>query len=334
MTSDRNRSQRRDALAPQIAPVVLANLRAQRPFHDAHLYQSQDTACDPFAAHPAFANSFDWHSSVHSHWTAAQLIGHDPAPAEEGNLLGELRAVLKQHLSDDRIRAEAQYLRANPSYERPYGWAWALMLAAAVPHRALVAMAAAIAERAIRWMNALPIPIRHGVHSNSAFALRLMLHAAEALQFAELDHAVRTHAMRWFADDRDWPVRWERSGHDFLSPALAEADLMRSVLPSPDFAAWWNGFVPNLEPGSPLLQPATVPNVDDGQIVHLHGLNLSRAAALARIARTLDRPTLVRAACALYEASVDRAVSGHYTETHWLPTFAWDAAVAIDEDCV
>jgi hypothetical protein len=73
-----------------------------------------------------------------------------------------------------------------------------------------------------------------------------------------------------------------------------------------------------------------VPNVADGQIVHLHGLNLSRAGMLARIARALGEPALLDYANRLYRASVDHAVSGNYLETHWLATFAWAAATSIE----
>lgn len=320
-----------DALAPRIAPVVLANLTTPWPYHDSHVFENGDLPHDPFVAHPAFGNSFDWHSSVHSHWTALQL-------AERGD--ADLVNALARNLSPAKIAAETRYLRRRETYERPYGWAWALRLAASAQTCAaevvaccgaeLREMGAAIGDAALRWLDVLPLPVRHGVHSNTAFAMGLMHDASDALKLDALKRAIERHALEWFGADREWPAAWERSGNDFLSPGLAEADLMRRVLAREKFGAWWKGFVPALLPQSPLLSVASVPNVTDGQLVHLHGLNLSRAATLAVLARVLHDSTLLQYARRLYQASVDRAVTGHYSELHWLPTFAWTAATAID----
>jgi hypothetical protein len=319
-----------DALAPRIAPVLLANLTTRYPYHDAHVFESGDPPHDPFTAHPAFGNSFDWHSSVHSHWTALQL-------AQRGH--AELEYAVTQNLSAENVAAETEYLRLHKGYERPYGWAWALLLAASaqvsseVPRpraAALSAMVALIGEAALRWLDALPLPVRHGVHSNTAFAMGLMHDACDALGFVQLKGSIERRASEWFGDDRAWPSAYERSGNDFLSPGLTQAELMCRVLPGEEFSAWWKAFVPELSPQSPLLSVAPVPSVSDGQIVHLHGLNLSRAAALAHVARILNDSSLLDGALRLYEASVDRAVDGHYSEVHWLPTFAWRAAIAID----
>lgn len=320
-----------DALAPRILPVVLANITTRNPYHDSHLFERGDAPHDPFAAHPAFGNSFDWHSSVHSHWTALALIERGGEPLEE--------AVVK-NLRAENVTAETTYLRSRPSYERPYGWAWGLLLAAAAESSALETiracaaglhpMAGAIADAALAWIELLPLPVRHGVHSNTAFAMGLMHDACDALDLARLKVAIERRAREWFGADRDWPQKWERSGNDFVSPGLTEADLMRRVLSRAEFGAWWKDFLPALSSESPLLCVAHVPNVDDGQIVHLHGLNLSRAASLAKLARTLDDSSLLEAARRLYDASADRAAAGHYSELHWLPTFAWMAAIAID----
>jgi hypothetical protein len=320
-----------DALAPRIAPVLLANLTTRYPYHDSHVFESGDAPYDPFGAHPAFGNSFDWHSSVHSHWTALQL-------AERGD--ADLADALARNLNAANVAAEAEYLRRRETFERPYGWAWALLLAAsaqtstAVPVRSraaqLCGMAAVIADAALRWLDLLPLPVRHGVHSNTAFAMGLMHDACDTLKLAKLKHRIEQRARAWFGDDREWPAAWERSGNDFLSPGLAEADLMRRVLERGSFGAWWRGFAPAISSQSPLLAIAPVPNVADGQIVHLHGLNLSRSGTLAAMARTLSDSTLLESARRLYEASVGRAVTGHYSELHWLPTFSWMAATAID----
>lgn len=320
-----------DVLAPRLAPVLLVNLRTRYPYHDSHVFENGEPPHDPFAAHPAFGNSFDWHSSVHSTWTALQL-------ADRGD--AALAQALAQNLSAPNVAGETEYLRRRKTYERPYGRAWALLLAASAQTSAVAAprscvkelysMGVAIADAALEWLDALPFPVRHGVHSNTAFAIGLMHDACTALELPTLRNAIDRRAREWFGADREWPATLERSGNDFLSPGLTEADLMRRVLGRDEFAAWWKQFVPALSPQSPLLAVAHVPNVADGQIVHLHGLNLSRAAALAAMACTLGDAALLRGARRLYGASADRAINGHYSELHWLPTFAWRAATAID----
>lgn len=320
-----------DALASRIAPVLLANLRTRYPYHDSHLFESGDAFHDPFAAHPAFANSFDWHSSVHSHWTALKL-------AERGRR--DLAAAVARNLTAPKIAAETEYLRRRKTYERPYGWAWALLLAASAQTSGVAtmrdcaaelrAMAESIADVALHWLRVLPLPVRHGVHSNTAFAMGLMHDACDPLGLVTLKLAVEERARTWFGADRDWASQWERSGNDFLSPGLAEADLMRRVLSHDEFASWWKGFVPVLSPESVLISVAEVPSIADGQIAHLHGLNLSRASTLAKIAPILSDAALIEHATRLYDASVDRAVTGEYSKLHWLPTFAWMAATAID----
>lgn len=320
----------RDELAPRILPVVLSNVTTHYPYHDAHVSTASDRPRDPAVAHPSFGNSYDWHSSVHSHWTAVQLIEHFTArPVQDAGTLGQLKGAVADHLSAKHVAVETAYLKNHRTYERPYGWAWAMRLATCAP--SLDAMASWIGEAAIAWMTALPEPVRHGVHSNTAFALGLMHDAASVLHFDGVRQTIETRARAWFAHDREWPARWERSGNDFLSPGLAEADLMRRILPRDEFVAWWNGFLPDLAPGARILEPVRVPDVADGQIVHLHGLNLSRAGALARIAITVESNDLVAAARRLYAASVDRAVDGDYLATHWLATFAWDAVVSNEQ---
>ena len=331
----------RSALAPRILPVVLANVTTHYPYHDSHLATAGDPPRDAAIAHPSFGNSFDWHSSVHSHWTAVQLLDHFAAhPARNEEQLAQLEGIVVEHLQRGKIEIETEYLRQHRTYERPYGWAWALMLAAAVHESsvpeilrcapAIERLAQHVASAAVPWIEALPEPVRHGVHSNTPYALGLMHDAARALQFGDLQRTVEKRARVLFAGDEGWPERWERSGHDFLSPGLAEADLMRRVTSRDEFAKWFDAFLPALAPGARILEPVDVPDVADGQIVHLHGLNLSRAGALARIATAIDDTALFDCARRLYAASVDRAVEGDYLATHWLATFAWDAAASLE----
>lgn len=320
-----------DELAPRIVPVILANVTIRYPYHDAHLTVAGEIPHDPTARHPAFGNSFDWHSSVHSHWTGVQLLEHFAArKAGAPQELAALQTALANNLEAANLTAETAYLASHASYERPYGRAWVMLLASSTQNSALREMATRIAEATITWLAVLPEPVRHGVHTNTAFALGLMLDAARVLGLATLEASITDRAQAWFSADRDWPGRLERSGNDFLSPGLAEADLMRRVLSPDAFARWFRTFLPRLSPESHILAVVDVPDVADGQIVHWHGLNLSRAGMLARLAQVLGKPTLRNHACRLYRASVDHAVAGNYLETHWLATFAWDAATSLD----
>lgn len=346
-----------DALAPRIAPVVVANLTMPFPYHDSHLFRGAGEVADPMVAHPAFGNSYDWHSSVHSHWAAMALVAHvargSGGAGADSDVLA-LRAAIARNLTPENLAVEGAYLSANPWYERPYGRAWALALAAAAARssvddlRALVArlraMARPIADGVVDWLEVMPAPVRHGTHANTAFALGLFFDAAGVLGFDDLTRAVTARAKAWFADDREYPQAWERSAHDFLSPGLAEADLMRRASGPDAFAAWWSAFLGSATIDAEMFAIADVPNVADGQIVHLHGLNLSRAGMLARIATALhrhrepgrergagdDARALLERARHLYAAGVDHAAGDDYLSTHWLATFAWDAAASLD----
>lgn len=340
------------ALAPRIAPIVHANITTHYPYHDSHLYRASGAAFDAIIAHPAFGNAYDWHSSVHSHWTAVHLLEHFACTGEAREPVERLRAAVAHNLTAAHVAAEAAHLAEHLWYERPYGRAWLLALTAAIAASpladvrallpALRAAADTVAEEFVRWLDVMPAPVRHGVHANTAFALGLALDAARALELGELEGAVVERTREWFAGDRDYPHAWERSGHDFLSPGLAEADLLRRVVEPAAFRSWWEAFLDSAGQNAEIFTVANVPRVADGQIVHLHGLNLSRAAMLARIASALlaapgggssngaGASELLGYAERLYRAGADFAVDGDYHSTHWLATFAWNAAVSID----
>jgi hypothetical protein len=233
------------------------------------------------------------------------------------------------------MAAEAHYLREAPGFERPYGWAWAMVLAAAVATSAdeaaerwldaMAPLADAVEELTVDWLRQAALPVRHGAHSNSAFALSLLIDAGNALGRDELVTVCRAKAVEWFADDRDYPVAWEPSGEDFLSPALTEADLMRRVLPT-GFSDWLDGFLPGLS--SALLEPVAVGEGVDGRQGHLRGLNLSRAWLLSGLSGGLPaqdprRSLLQNAAGRHLDEALPSVVSGDFVLDHWLATFAF-----------
>lgn len=329
------------AHADGYARVGLANIRREFPHHEALLLADERPPPRPRELHPAFYGSFDWHSCVEMHWMLLRLLRLAPelVPADE------IRAALDRHLTAEHLAAETQFFAdaAQRGNERPYGWGWALALAheaaswPADPHAArwaghLRGLAGLFTERFVEWLGRMAYPVRHGVHSNTAFALRRALPHAEltaATGGDRLRAAIRDAADRWFRGDRDYPAGWEPSGTDFLSPALAEAELMAALLPAGEFASWLDGFLPGLADGAPaaLFTPALVTDPTDGQGAHLHGLNLSRACAARRIAEALPADDPRRGALAGLvrshaDAALPHAVGTDYMVEHWLACYA------------
>jgi hypothetical protein len=288
-----------------------------------------DVDVTPERLHPAFHGSFDWHSSVHMHWSALRLR---PSVADPG----PLTELLDARLTEEHCAVEAEYLLRHRRFERPYGWAWTAMLAATATgtsyEGATRVLADAVFELVLEWLPRLAYPVRHGEHANTAFGLALVHEAAEALGREDVVDAIGEATVRWFGDERDYPASWEPGGSDFISPALCEADLVRRVLPADRFATWLAGFLPGLgEDGDPLLTVPTVLDRTDGKAVHLFGLALSRAWQLRLLAPYLtpDRQERVAASTAHQVDEVGKEIDeGDFMSTHWLVSFAVLAVTA------
>ncbi|HET6503248.1 MAG TPA: DUF2891 domain-containing protein [Amycolatopsis sp.] len=322
--------------APRYAAVALRNLATEFPYAPQHLVRDGEDRATPRELHPAFHTSFDWHSCVHMHWLLVRVLTRWPDELDTGLV----RSTLDKNLTEPALATEADYLRGDPSFERPYGWAWAMVLAAALAtstdpgaarwSAAMVPLREAVEELTLAWLRKSPLPDRYGVHSNGAFALSLLIDAASALGREELLATCRAAARIWFAGEKDYPASWEPNAHDFLSPALTEADLMRRVLPEPDFPGWLDAFLPGLASGTAanLLEPAEVRDAADGHQGHLYGLNLSRSWQLARLADALPAadprvPLLRASAIRQRDAALPRVVSGSFVHDHWLATYAF-----------
>ena len=323
--------------ASQFARLALANVAREYPNKLDHVMAGPQDIAAPRALHPAFFGSFDWHSCVHAHWLLVRVLKTHPDLPEAG----AIRAALETTLSSSNLEVEAAYLRRPEAraFERSYGWAWLLKLAQELScwgdrdahrwSRDLMPLAYAFAERYVEWLDAATYPIRHGVHTNTAFALAFALDYAGDCDAQVLRRAAEAKARAWYIDDVDAPAAWEPSGADFFSPTLIEADLMRRVLDADAFADWLACFLPGIAKRKPaaLFTPAVVSNRSDPYIVHLDGLNLSRAWCWRAIAAALpaDDP---RAAIAVAAADVHQdaglrgVASGEYVGDHWLATFA------------
>jgi hypothetical protein len=320
--------------APRYASIALHNLATDIPHHLDHLCVEAGESPAIRELHPAFHSSFDWHSCVHMHWLLVRLLSGWPDAVDAA----QIREALDENLTPGALAAEAAYLRSAPSFERPYGWAWALLLAAAVATSpdpaakrwadAIEPLADAVEDLTVDWLQQSALPVRHGVHSNSAFALSLIIEAAGTLGREDLVAACRAKSRTWFLEDRDYPLGWEPSGEDFLSPAFTEADLMRRVLPAEEFPAWLDAFLPGLANGDTPLEPVPVRYPVDGRQGHLQGLNLSRAWQLSELSTALPpgdtrQPVLRAAADRHLEQSLPAVVSGDFVHDHWLATFAY-----------
>jgi hypothetical protein len=322
-------------LASRLAAIALGHVTREYPNKLDHVLSGPADAQGPRALHPVFYGSFDWHSCVHGYWLLAHLHRACPAlPEAEA-----IRALLDAHLTPENVAAECAYLERPGArgFERPYGWAWLLKLAAELAQHGggdargwsatLAPLARAFAVRFRAFLPMATYPVRTGTHSSTAFALALALDYAAACEDAGLDRMLRETALRWYADDRDCQA-WEPGGDDFLSPALIEAECMRRVLPPDAFAGWFARFLPRLGAGEPgtLFRPAIVSDRSDGKTAHLDGLNLSRAWCWRSLAVPLPehdprRGTMLRAAEAHLAASLP-FVAGEYMGEHWLATYA------------
>jgi hypothetical protein len=323
--------------AAAFADIALANVVREFPNKLDHVMGAAGDVRRPRELHPAFYGSFDWHSCVHMHWLLARVRRIVPdLPQRKA-----IEALFDAHLTPSHIAAECAYLARAESrgFERTYGWAWLLELATELRRDSdaesrrwsatLKPLTDAFVRRYIDYLPSQHYPLRTGVHSNSAFGLLFALDHARAAGDVALDALCGERARTWFGGDRDAPVAWEPSGADFLSPALLEAELMRRVLPMPEFSGWLTGFLPGLARREPaaLFTPAEVTDRTDPYIVHLDGLNFSRAWCLRGIASALSesdpRAAILRRSGVVHlEAAMEGLAGGDYMGEHWLATFA------------
>jgi hypothetical protein len=325
------------ASVDRFAALALACVDTEYPNKIGHVLNSDDDVAPPRKLTPAFYGCFDWHSSVHGHWLLARLAKRHP----ESEFAAPARAALARSLTAARLQAEAAYLAGDgrASFERPYGLAWLLCLAEELRSwddgdaqqwaANLAPLETEAADRIASWLPKLYYPIRTGEHSQTAFAFGLILDWARAVDNRAMAGLVEETAIRFYLDDRACPLGYEPSGQDFLSPCLAEADLMRRLLDPDRFAAWLGSFLPQIPiDGDPGWLPiGVVTDRADGKLAHLDGLNLSRAWMLEGIASGLpgDDPRLpaLRAAADAHRQSGLASVTGeHYEGGHWLGSFA------------
>jgi len=325
------------AAAQRFATLALTCVQKEYPNKIAHVLSGDADVQPPRSLTPAFYGCYDWHSAVHAHWLLARIARRFPG-SETANAA---RAALAVSLTPENIGPEVDYMRGQgrTSFERPYGLAWLLALAAELRSwndpqartwaAALSPLEAEAAARIASWLPKLHYPIRIGEHSQTAFAFGLIYDWARIAGNSSMLALLESRGRDYYLGDRDCPLAYEPSGEDFLSPCLAEADFVRRILPATEYAAWLTGFLPRIprSASADWLAPGVVTDRSDPKLAHIDGLNLSRAWMLEGIAAGLpkgDRRLAALAAAAMaHAAAALPAVTGeHYEGGHWLGTFA------------
>jgi hypothetical protein len=302
----------------------------------AHVLNSADDVKPPQELTPAFYGCYDWHSAVHGHWLLVRLIRYFP----DAPFVAKAREELALSFTDANIGEEVKYimLKGRETFERPYGLAWLLQLSAELHEwkdpqaqewaKTLEPLESAATARLKDWLPKLAYAIREGEHPQTAFAFGLILDWARMRRNEEMEMLVISRTKALYLNDKNCPLSYEPSGQDFLSPCIAEADLIRRILPPKEYAEWLKAFLPNIPTDGKgnWLEPGVVTDPSDGKLAHLDGLNLSRAWMLEGIASGLPSEDIrihsLKAAAAIHKESGLKSITGeHYEGGHWLGSF-------------
>ena len=321
----------------RFAILALDCVHREYPNKISHVMQSADDVAAPSDLTPAFYGCFDWHSSVHGHWLLTRMLNTQP----DSVLADEIRDALAKSFTPAKLAGELAYYQkeGRASFERPYGIAWYLQLVAELEEsndpqlgewrETLRPLEDAIVEQVRDWLPKLRYPIRLGTHNQTAFAFGLMIDYARIVGDEAFEADLVEKTLSFHQNDINCPLAYEPSGEDFLSPCLMVADIMRRVLPPEDFAAWLSAFLPQIpvDGSSDWLVPGIVLDASDGKLVHLDGVNLSRAWALEGIASALPdgdarKPALIGSSVLHKEVGIEAVSDEHYSGSHWLASFA------------
>ena len=328
---------RAGVVTDRFAILAMDCVHREYPNKISHVLQSDEDAQPPRSLTPAFYGCYDWHSSVHGHWLLTRILKTDPASPYRDEIVEKLNT----SFTPQNINLEVGYFegKGRASFERPYGLAWFLQLVAELEEsddpqldewrETLRPLEIAIVSNVKAWLPNLVYPIRLGTHNQTAFAFGLMHDYARTVGDEELANMLAEKSLGFHASDVDCPLSYEPSGEDFLSPCLMEADLMRRLMGPEEYSDWLSAFLPGVpnDGSADWLAPGVVLDASDGKLVHLDGVNLSRAWALEGIASALSdddprRASLLAAAAAHKEAGIAAVSDEHYSGSHWLASFA------------
>ncbi len=320
--------------AERLSSLPLKCIQQEYPNKLGQVLNNDSEVKSPKNLHPAFYGCFDWHSSVHGHWLMIRLLKEFP------NLKNRvaIRQKLNQQLTKENILQEVNFFKTkfNDSFERTYGWAWILKL-----HQELLTwddkeakkwaenispLAALVTEKYISFLPKLNYPIRTGEHINTAFGLSMAYDYSIQIKNNAFKLAIQNRAKDFYFTDKNYPLNYEPSGYDFLSPAMEEVDLMRKILPKSEFILWFEKFLPEMCQSDFKWEVGKVSDRSDGKLVHLDGLNFSRAWCLYGLAKYDTRyKHLLKIADQHLAFSLPSIIDGDYMGEHWLATFALSA---------
>lgn len=314
--------------ANRLANLPLDCIQQPLPYKSGIVLAKPSDLAMPQEHHPAFYGCFDWHSAVHGHWSLIYLLKNFPALEKREDAIQKLQ----ENLTAENIEKEVAYFSLNKeskTFERTYGWAWLLKLQEELYTwddpmakqwcENLKPLAAYISDAYIEYLPKLVYPIRVGEHTNTAFGLSFAYDYALTVNDTILKNSIESSAIRFYQKDKSCPINWEPSGYDFLSPCLQEIDIMRKVLNDVAFENWFADFLPQLHQQQLKLEPGKIIDRSDGKLVHLDGLNFSRAWCLYPLKNNINAYNL---ATEHLDYSLSKINDGDYAGQHWLGSFA------------
>lgn len=323
--------------ASKFAAMALRCIEQEYPNKLSHVMNDEKEVLGPKALHPTFYGCFDWHSSVHGHWMLVRLLKLYPDMPKAK----DIRAALSRNITAENIKQEVAYLhqKSRKSFERTYGWAWLLKLVEELYNwddkdgkkwlQNLKPLELEIVKRYLEFLPKQTYAIRTGVHPNTAFGIAFALDYARTAKNKQLEELLIERSYHYYYRDKNCPSGWEPGGEDFFSPCLMEAWLMLRVMKPAEFQKWFHAFLPKFKDGKDLslMDPAIVTDRSDGKLVHLDGVNLSRAWCMKQIANALPetdktRDVLLKAAYHHAQSALANIHSGDYAGEHWLASFA------------
>jgi hypothetical protein len=321
--------------ANHLASLPIKCLHQEYPNKLNQLLLDSTEILSPKQLHPAFYGCFDWHSSVHGHWSLMYLLNHFPDLANKNEIIQKL----KTNLSKENIQTEVAYFSKNheKSFERTYGWNWLLKLQLELeisketfaPELAqnLKPLSDLIILRYTEFLPKLLYPVRAGTHNNTAFGLTFAWDYAVYSDNEDFQNQIIGNAKRLFLSDENCPITWEPSGTDFLSPCMEEIGIMSRILPEKDFITWLKKFNSSIFKKDFNWEVARVSDRTDGHLVHLDGLNFSRAWNFYHLIMLYPKQFnhLKPLADKHLNFSLPSVVDGNYEGEHWLASFALKA---------
>ncbi|WP_347372695.1 DUF2891 domain-containing protein [Aequorivita sp. Q41] len=328
------------AAANKLIELPLHCVGTAYPYKPGETLESKADLVEPASVHPIFYGCFDWHSAVHGYWSMVTLVQQFP----DMEKAEAVRQILKEKITAENVAIEVAYFEKpiNKSFERTYGWAWLLKLSETLHNwddplakeleQNLKPLTDIIVFRYKEFLPKLNYPIRVGEHTNTAFGLTFAYDYANAVNDIELKQLINERARDFYFTDVNCPIDWEPSGYDFLSPCLEEIDIMRRVLSSEEFLTWMDTFLPQLAAKNYHLNVGEVSDRTDGKLVHLDGLNFSRAWVFYGLAKEFPKYNHLKNTANEHLAySYPNLVGDSYEGGHWLGSFAIYALNALHE---